>query len=82
MGQIAARVWGTNKVGQGRVPLGESGKGAREAPRARPNPTSLPHARFPHLGGGSVSGAAARVCEPRRGGNWRRLPWLQEPEGP
>lgn len=67
---------------RGRVPLAESGKGARGARGPAPNPTSLPHAWLPHLGGGSVSGAAARVCEQRLEGNWSLARWLQEPEGP
>lgn len=74
MGQVAARVWETKKVGlggyhgeeRGRFPLGESGKGVRGTPGSAPHPSSLPAARLPHLGGGSVSGAAARVCEGRR----------------
>lgn len=69
-------------MGRGGSPWEKAGKGRGKPLGPAPHPTSLPHARFPHLGGGSVSGAAARVCEPRRGGNWRRLPWLQEPEGP
>lgn len=60
--------WRPRLEGRGRLPLGESGKGARGA-GARPTPHIPPAARLPPLGGGSVSGAAARVCEGRRGGN-------------
>lgn len=91
MGQGAAGVWGTGRarLGGDRGPKGggashreKAGKGQGEAWGPAPHPTSLPAARLPHLGGGSVSGAAARVCEGWRGANWRPAPRRQGPEGP
>lgn len=59
-----------------------AGKGRGEPPWPAPHPPSLPAARLPRLGGGSASGAAARVCEGWRGGHWPRAPRQRGPEGP
>lgn len=66
----------------GEDPTGRKRERGEGNPGPAPHPTSLPAARLPHLGGGSVSGVAARVCEGWRGGNWRRAPRGQGPEGP
>lgn len=77
MGQVAARVWGTKRVEQGRVPLGESGKS--QGPPHTPHPSPKPGFPIwagaacqerPHVcanRGGEVTGAGCRGCKSRKG---------------